>query len=642
MTATFEPGARRVVGRDGDRGLVGASETAADLVPEEEIGLIRAHDEARARGRYGGPVSALSGIVARIRASPPWVDLTLASALTIAGLLEVLLGGAADGSRLASALAIPLVTLPLALRRRHPLLPAAAIAVALLAQGAFDGFLIGHAVTPLVALVVALYSAGRHVAGTRGLAGAAALVAALVATRVAFDPSVERVADAALTLLYVPLPLLVGRWARGQVELRHGLEAKIEQLERERVRGARQAAEDERVRITSDLQELVAGGLGEIVERAQALSGSLRGGDRAHAPATFASIAATARDVLDDVRRVLGILRREDEAAPLAPPLVGTDDAHTSARQSDPGARIAGDPPAGRATRPDPSPPIAGDALGDGAARAHLSPPIAGSTPRRAAIGPDRASPRPAAPLRPGALQRLPRWPRALAGDGRRIDRLLVAALLAGAEIELAIQAPDDLRLPAALTAIAITAPLLGRRRQPVLVFAAVLGAVAVQSAVLDLDAFPAFDIAALVCATYAIGAHADRRAAIGGLVLAALGAATHAAVFYPAGIVPALLGGVTLPWIVGRTVRGHRRLTAEAAEKAARDEQARAQEARAATTAERMRVARELHDAVAHSISVIAIQAAGAEPLVARDPERAARCAELIAQVGREALVEL
>jgi signal transduction histidine kinase len=58
--------------------------------------------------------------------------------------------------------------------------------------------------------------------------------------------------------------------------------------------------------------------------------------------------------------------------------------------------------------------------------------------------------------------------------------------------------------------------------------------------------------------------------------------------------------------------------------------------------TAERMRVARELHDAVAHNISVIAIQAGGADGIVERDPERALQSAELIAAVAREALAEL
>ena len=54
------------------------------------------------------------------------------------------------------------------------------------------------------------------------------------------------------------------------------------------------------------------------------------------------------------------------------------------------------------------------------------------------------------------------------------------------------------------------------------------------------------------------------------------------------------------------------------------------------------MRVARELHDAVAHNISVIAIQAGGADGIVERDPERAARCAALIESVASEALGEL
>ena len=58
--------------------------------------------------------------------------------------------------------------------------------------------------------------------------------------------------------------------------------------------------------------------------------------------------------------------------------------------------------------------------------------------------------------------------------------------------------------------------------------------------------------------------------------------------------------------------------------------------------TSERIRVARELHDAVAHNISVIAIQAGGADGIAERDPARAATVAELIASVAREALGEL
>ena len=120
------------------------------------------------------------------------------------------------------------------------------------------------------------------------------------------------------------------------------------------------------------------------------------------------------------------------------------------------------------------------------------------------------------------------------------------------------------------------------------------------------------------------------------------MGAAVHAAVFYPDGVLPALLGGVALPWTVGRIVRGNRALTREGRERNLEIERSRAREARAAVTSERMRVARELHDAVAHNISVIAIQAGGADGIVERDPARAEQCVELIETVAREALAEL
>jgi signal transduction histidine kinase len=82
--------------------------------------------------------------------------------------------------------------------------------------------------------------------------------------------------------------------------------------------------------------------------------------------------------------------------------------------------------------------------------------------------------------------------------------------------------------------------------------------------------------------------------------------------------------------------------MTRELHDRAARIERGREQEALAATTAERVRVARELHDAVAHNLSVLAIQAAGADGVVERDPARALQCAELIEGVGRETLAEL
>jgi signal transduction histidine kinase len=106
--------------------------------------------------------------------------------------------------------------------------------------------------------------------------------------------------------------------------------------------------------------------------------------------------------------------------------------------------------------------------------------------------------------------------------------------------------------------------------------------------------------------------------------------------------VVAALLGGVLLPWSTGRVVQGSRALTREGRRRGEEIEHGRAQEARAAVARERASFARELHDAVAHNVSVIAIQAGGAAPLVDRDPARAAQILELIGQVAREAIAEL
>jgi signal transduction histidine kinase len=106
--------------------------------------------------------------------------------------------------------------------------------------------------------------------------------------------------------------------------------------------------------------------------------------------------------------------------------------------------------------------------------------------------------------------------------------------------------------------------------------------------------------------------------------------------------VAAALIGGAALPWTVGRILRNQRLLTAGLEERAARAERERGLRARAAVVAERSRVARELHDVVAHGISVLAIQAAGAHDIAERDPQRAAQTASLIETVGSEALAEL
>ena len=74
------------------------------------------------------------------------------------------------------------------------------------------------------------------------------------------------------------------------------------------------------MRIAGDLQAAIAGGLREIAANADALPDHLRAGDHTAARALLARSATTAREALADVRRVLGILRREGQPRRLDPP----------------------------------------------------------------------------------------------------------------------------------------------------------------------------------------------------------------------------------------------------------------------------------------------------------------------------------
>jgi signal transduction histidine kinase len=97
-----------------------------------------------------------------------------------------------------------------------------------------------------------------------------------------------------------------------------------------------------------------------------------------------------------------------------------------------------------------------------------------------------------------------------------------------------------------------------------------------------------------------------------------------------------------TLPWYVGRRVRIRGYYAAAAQERAAHLEWKRATEAQRATADARAGIARELHDVVAHSVSVMTVQAGVARLVVRDDPERAQEAIGAVEEAGRRALDEL
>jgi signal transduction histidine kinase len=94
--------------------------------------------------------------------------------------------------------------------------------------------------------------------------------------------------------------------------------------------------------------------------------------------------------------------------------------------------------------------------------------------------------------------------------------------------------------------------------------------------------------------------------------------------------------------WAFARSIGFRRAYTAELEARAERLERTREADTRAAIAEERGRIARELHDVVAHHVSVMTVQATAAQRTLARDPERAREAMSAVEQTGRAALVEM
>jgi signal transduction histidine kinase len=220
----------------------------------------------------------------------------------------------------------------------------------------------------------------------------------------------------------------------------------------------------------------------------------------------------------------------------------------------------------------------------------------------------------------------------------------VVACLVAELELGLShhIQGP---RVVNVLAAVAITLPIAVRGRWPLAVALLLPAAATIQEALGgDLTENAITPLLTLAMAVYAVAAWSDRRRATIGLagVLALIW--TDVAISEHAGtsdfLFTALL--VSGPWLVGRIVAARGELAAELREKADRLEREQEKQAEAAVSDERARIARELHDVVAHNVSVMVVQAAAARRMLDHDPARAREALTSVEQTGREALKEM
>ena len=185
------------------------------------------------------------------------------------------------------------------------------------------------------------------------------------------------------------------------------------------------------------------------------------------------------------------------------------------------------------------------------------------------------------------------------------------------------------------------TLPLVVRRRLPFTVFAVAAASMAVQGALGFYS--PTFALLAFNLAVYSLAAYGERRLAICGLVAWTGVLTVHLAAFvvttWPQVAISDLYDLfndyvlLAAAWTLGVGIRQRRVHAAELEDRAARLEREREEKARQAATQERLRIARELHDVVAHSLSVIGVQAGAARLVLDADPDPA-RVREAVAAI--------
>jgi signal transduction histidine kinase len=224
-----------------------------------------------------------------------------------------------------------------------------------------------------------------------------------------------------------------------------------------------------------------------------------------------------------------------------------------------------------------------------------------------------------------------------------RLDLFAATALTVVAQVEFwLIGSEPDLdggaQVWAAVMLAAMTGVLALRRLAPLAVLVAVVAAYDLAGIV----AAPVDTIAVLVAllvASYSVAAEAPRRPAIMGLVVGFVGVVPWGRDAFDWAFIVVIFGSA---WSVGRVVRAHRQLATELTRTNEELEAERARTTRLAVSEERTRIAREVHDVLAHTVSVMILQAEAAEALLATDTTRSRSSLVSIQETGRDALGEL
>jgi signal transduction histidine kinase len=240
----------------------------------------------------------------RPQLDPVRVDQVVAAVFTVIALTSILRGDA-SAHRLGAALTAPLITVPIALRRRWPLAVGIVVPVAgALGSTAWDVQSVAYPVCEFMALyALAVWTSTRAFA-----IGATVFIAAALLSALLPNGGING------SILFATVGLIAMLLARNIVKDR---EQKAELAERERDVAAREAVVEERARIARELHDAIAHNVSMVVMQAGAERRVLeKGGGSPHE--VLATIEQVGRGALTEMRRLIGMLR-SDDGDPLAP-----------------------------------------------------------------------------------------------------------------------------------------------------------------------------------------------------------------------------------------------------------------------------------------------------------------------------------
>jgi len=267
--------------------------------------------------RYGAIV--LRHPVQWLRDRPAVWDVLLAAVLgtvSLVGLLTIDVDDLGDSNREVDALGVALllgIWAAVALRRRHPEAVAWTVALLLVPYWVLDYVDTGAT----FGVLIAVYSVAAHVDRPRSLQIGAvigvALVSVMVAGVLADEESLPAIAVVGNAIIFATA-WTVGDSVRNRHAYLTEVEARADRAERDREVAADRAVHQERARIARELHDVVAHSVSVMVVQAAA-GRRVLDRDPALTDESLAVIERTGRNALDELRRLLGVLRGADEAA---------------------------------------------------------------------------------------------------------------------------------------------------------------------------------------------------------------------------------------------------------------------------------------------------------------------------------------